>query len=198
MQLSDDAYQKKLAAIKRQQERARERAKDPEVIARKREKQRLALMRQREKERARQADPTYRKAKVEKASRIKASAKPIRSKGLKGRSPSAEEKQIMNAIGQLPCICCMLHGRHSPIISLHHLDGRTKPWAHAKVLPLCAYHHDTPVNSEFEDLIPYHAKGKEGGRKAWELVNDDQWRLLIKCYELAGISLPFEVNVNGE
>ncbi|MOA33025.1 hypothetical protein D3C78_1542830 [compost metagenome] len=27
------------------------------------------------------------------------------------------------------------------MVSIHHIDGRTKPGAHSRVLPLCAGHH---------------------------------------------------------
>ena len=30
---------------------------------------------------------------------------------------------------------------HNPVVSIHHVDGRTKPGAHMRVLPLCAGHH---------------------------------------------------------
>lgn len=30
---------------------------------------------------------------------------------------------------------------HNPVVSIHHVDGRTKAGAHFKVLPLCAGHH---------------------------------------------------------
>jgi hypothetical protein len=50
--------------------------------------------------------------------------KKIASKGLRGRTPTAEEKRIMDAIGRLPCIACWLHGRENPVISLHHVFGR--------------------------------------------------------------------------
>lgn len=80
-------------------------------------------------------------------SQLARAAKPIksmpakRSRGMKGRAPTADERRFMDAAGALPCIACQKDGRHEPVISLHHIDGRTKPGAHLLVLPLCAPHH---------------------------------------------------------
>lgn len=64
-----------------------------------------------------------------------------RSRGLKGRPPTAAEKAFMDLAGKIPCLACMIDGRENHHISLHHIDGRTKPGAHFLVLPLCAPHH---------------------------------------------------------
>ncbi|WP_244428802.1 Ref family recombination enhancement nuclease, partial [Escherichia coli] len=45
------------------------------------------------------------------------------SRGLKGRSLTADERRIQTAIGTLPCIACHIHGQHSPVVSLHHIFG---------------------------------------------------------------------------
>ena len=60
---------------------------------------------------------------------------------MKSRAPNAAEKSHMNLVGSMPCIACEKDRMHNPYISLHHIDGRTKPGAHFKVLPLCAQHH---------------------------------------------------------
>ena len=97
----------------------------------------------------------------------------------------------MDAIGQLPCICCHLSGRYNPVISLHHIDGRTKPGAHKRQLPLCQWHHDVPAEPEqverYADLIPIHAKGSFGGKAAWERHFGDQNSVLAEVYRLAGL-----------
>ena len=33
-------------------------------------------------------------------------------------------------------------------VSIHHIDGRTKPGAHRKVLPLCAGHHQDGTGND--------------------------------------------------
>lgn len=73
--------------------------------------------------------------------REKDAVKRIKSKGMKGRAPTVAEKIFMDRIGSLGCIACLLDGRENPWISIHHIDGRTKPGAHFLVLGLCAPHH---------------------------------------------------------
>ncbi len=68
-------------------------------------------------------------------------ARATKSKGMKGRTPTVEERRVMDAIAQIGCIACLKDGQANPWISLHHIDGRTKPGAHLLVLPLCAPHH---------------------------------------------------------
>jgi hypothetical protein len=60
---------------------------------------------------------------------------------MKGRKPTSAEKAHMSLVGKLPCIACEKDGYYNDYVSLHHVDGRTKPGAHFKVLPLCAQHH---------------------------------------------------------
>lgn len=52
-----------------------------------------------------------------------------------------EEKAYQNAVAELGCIACMLDGRLNNYVSIHHVDGRTKPGAHMKILALCFPHH---------------------------------------------------------
>ncbi|WP_217495113.1 Ref family recombination enhancement nuclease [Vibrio sonorensis] len=77
-------------------------------------------------------------------------------------------------------------------VSLHHIDGRTKPKAHFKQLPLCAYHHDVPISKElqahpeYKYLVPIHAKGSWGGKAAFNALFHSEMALLELCYELIG------------
>ncbi|EAM2773464.1 recombinase, partial [Salmonella enterica] len=99
-----------------------------------------AIARQREK----LADPAWRESQYQKmrntidrriakqkerppASKTRKSAVKIKSRGLKGRTPTAEERRIANALGALPCIACYMHGVISEEVSLHHISGRTAP-----------------------------------------------------------------------
>jgi hypothetical protein len=72
---------------------------------------------------------------------LKSSAKPMKSRGMKGRVPTAAERKLHHDMAGLGCIACLLDGRVNPWVSIHHIDGRTKPDAHRKVLVLCAQHH---------------------------------------------------------
>ncbi|EGQ9864140.1 recombinase [Vibrio parahaemolyticus] len=143
-------FKKQLQQQERQRQRQIERMNDPEYQKKQRDKQQQRIERQK-------AKPV-----------VKKPTKKIASKGLKGRTPTAEERRIMDAIGRLPCIACWLHGRENPVISLHHVFGRVGERAHAYVLPLCCYHHDTLLEADkraqYPDMIPLHAKGKYGGK----------------------------------
>ena len=68
-------------------------------------------------------------------------AKPMKSRGMKGRPPTAEEARFMDAIAKLGCIPCRKDGWENLDVSIHHIDGRTKEGAHFLVLGLCAGHH---------------------------------------------------------
>lgn len=86
--------------------------------------------------------------------------KPMASRGMKGRPPTAEEVRFMDSIAALGCVACCKDGWHSPDVSVHHIDGRTKPGAHLLVLPLCAGHHQdgTGTNPTLIAVHPYKAR----------------------------------------
>lgn len=185
------AFERAKATQERARAKARAKLNDPTEKEKRLQKQRNAAERMRSKQVARLQDPEYRAAQLERAKNKQITKqkttstrqKPLKtktkatSKGLKGRAPTAAEREVMDSIGKLPCVCCLLKGRFTPLISLHHMDGRTKPYAHMMTLPLCAYHHDTPADKstieEYPDLIPYHARGLAGGKKAWSEQNGD-------------------------
>lgn len=70
-----------------------------------------------------------------------------------GRTPTSAEKKHMQLVGAMPCIACAKDGFYNDYISLHHTDGRVKPDAHFKVLPLCSFHH------QHDDTDPYKRVG---------------------------------------
>lgn len=192
------------AAKARQIERQREKMNNPEYQAEQREKQRQQQIRARERMLEKQQSAEYKEKQkqkaIEQAERAKAkqSAKPApkkkASKGLKGRAPTAEEKRIMDALCQLPCVACLRHGQETNLISFHHIDGRTKPLAHAKGIPLCAHHHDTPADKlvieKYPYLVPVHARGTVGGKAQFNKHNGTELELLKMAYSLAGIEMP--------
>jgi hypothetical protein len=47
----------------------------------------------------------------------------------------------MDRVASIGCIACLLEGQFTREVSIHHINGRTKPGAHFEVLPLCAGHH---------------------------------------------------------
>lgn len=129
----------------------------------------------------------------------------LKSKGTLGRTPTADEKRMADKLGELPCICCSVlkdrglvnfddsYDSQIKYVSLHHIDGRTKPKAHFKQLPLCAYHHQVDIEPELRDhpqykyLVPVHATlGSWGGKKAFNELFVSEYLLLELCYELIG------------
>jgi hypothetical protein len=114
----------------------------------------------------------YRAAKEAKTPKL---VKPMKSRGMKGRPPTAEEARFMDRMGQLPCIACQKDGWENREISLHHIDGRTKPRAHFLVLPLCAPHHQQD-DSDIRQRISVH------GRKAtFQARYGAERELLAEC-----------------
>lgn len=107
------------------------------------------------------------------------------TRGLKGRTPLKFESEIADQLAKLPCIACHVHGKYSPVISLHHMHGRTVLGAHEKQLPLCDWHHQglapAEVRRQYPWLIPFHAAGKHGGKADWQRLNGTQEELHEKC-----------------
>ncbi|MDH5359711.1 MAG: Ref family protein [Gammaproteobacteria bacterium] len=202
-------YQKKRLAKQndtqsRALERKQKRMSDPEYINEQREKQIKAS----EKLRIKESSPEYRKkqiakkivqAKIQQAKAATKSLSDIQtvkavkrntSSGMKGRSPTAVEKRLGNKIAGIGCICCLNKGWYTTdmqqqestkFVSLHHVDGRTREWAHAKVLPLCAYHHDTPAPDKAPvELTPIH----RGNKNEWVQINGTEETLLQQVYAL--------------
>ena len=82
----------------------------------------------------------------------------------------------------------MAEQESTKFVSLHHVEGRTKEWAHAKVLPLCAHHHDTPAPSHAPDeLTPIH----RGNKKEWIELNGTEEELLKQVYEMIDEERPW-------
>lgn len=61
---------------------------------------------------------------------------------LSGKTPTKAEKKRIDAICEFGCIVCYLYlDIYSPALP-HHIDGKTKPGAHYKTIPLDSPHHD--------------------------------------------------------
>lgn len=104
--------------------------------------------------------------------------KTMKSKGMKGRSPNAFEKQWHDALASLGCIACYQDGIHQPIVSIHHIDGRTKPNAHIFCLPLCAGHHQDGTGND-KQMIAVHP-----WKSRFEARYGTQMQLLEVCTTL--------------
>lgn len=73
----------------------------------------------------------------------------------KQRPVTAEEKELWSRMAALGCIACLLDGVFNDYVSIHHIDGRTKPDCHKQVLPLCAGHHQAGTGAD-KTLIAVH------------------------------------------
>lgn len=61
---------------------------------------------------------------------------------MKGKPTTKAQKEYHDLLCRVVgCAACRVEGRINLMVSVHHIDGRTKPDAHWKVLPLCAGHH---------------------------------------------------------
>lgn len=94
---------------------------------------------------------------------------------MKGRTPTAEERRWMDAAGQLGCIACRTMGIYQPEISLHHIDGRTKPGAHLMTIPLCYQHHQGGLGEgPFISVHPWKARFEEAYGSQRDLLAECQ------------------------
>ena len=78
---------------------------------------------------------------------------------MKGRTPTAAESRHMAAVRELGCFCCGMMGiaPYPDGTLVHHTDGKTKPGAHFRVIPLCDNHHSR-----------YKKTGLHYNLRAWE------------------------------
>lgn len=92
---------------------------------------------------------------------------------MKGSTPSKADRELWDELASLGCIACRKDGRFNSLVSIHHIDGRTKPGAHRKVLPLCAGHHQDGTGAPGLIAVhPYKARFEaKYGRQA-ELLDD--------------------------
>lgn len=98
---------------------------------------------------------------------------------MRGRAPSAAERKWMDAVARLGCCACRKLGVEQPEVSLHHIDGRTKPGAHMRVIPLCATHHQ--LGKPEGDWVSVHP-----WKRSFEARFGTQAELLEECRALVG------------
>lgn len=99
---------------------------------------------------------------------------------MKGRTRNTAEKRFHDLLAQhIGCIACNRDtggGQRNTHCSIHHIDGRTKAWAHWYVLPLCAGHHQDGTGAPGMTAVhPYKAR--------FETEYGDQMSLLRDCIE---------------
>jgi Recombination enhancement, RecA-dependent nuclease len=70
-------------------------------------------------------------------------------------NPTKPELEFHRQVAAIGCIACLLDGHYNPLVSIHHVDGRTKPGCQRKVLPLCAGHHQNGTGND-KTMIAVH------------------------------------------
>jgi hypothetical protein len=65
----------------------------------------------------------------------------------------------------------MKDGRFNPHVSIHHVDGRTKPGCHLLVLPLCGPHHQDDGSGTIS-VHPWKARFEKRYGAQLDLVNE--------------------------
>ena len=97
---------------------------------------------------------------------------------MKGRTRTAAEKHLHDRLAnEVGCIACRADGNRNMLVSIHHIDGRTKPGAHSRVLPLCAGHHQDGTGAP--GLIAVHP-----WKRRFEDKYGRQLDLLEDCMEI--------------
>lgn len=118
------------------------------------------------------------KIKSAKSGTSKAAPAPRAKLKTKQRAVTDKEKALWDELAQIGCIACFKEGIYEPDISIHHIDGRTKPDCHKLVLPLCASHHQdgTGKNPHYIAVHPWKAR--------FEARFGAQLELRALCFEL--------------
>lgn len=110
----------------------------------------------------------------------KAAPAPKAAMKTKQRAVTSAEKLVWSKLAELGCIACLKDGNYNPHVSIHHVDGRTKPGCHMLVLPLCAGHHQDGTGED-KDMISVHP-----WKAQFELIYGDQLALVAHCMALIG------------
>ena len=107
---------------------------------------------------------------------------------MKGRTPTRQEKEFMNRMASIGCIVCLNQGYSTPVVSVHHMDGRVKTGCHYHVLPLCGRHHQVPDSQKPPRWHSLHVNKTE-----FERAYGTEMELYQQClgiigadYDLAG------------
>jgi hypothetical protein len=99
------------------------------------------------------------------------------------RPVSAAEKQLWDRMAsEIGCIACRVAGRAtSEYVSIHHIDGRTRPGCHLLVLPLCAGCHQQGTGND-KSLVAVHPN-----KARFEKLYGSQLELLDMIHAILGM-----------
>ncbi|WP_257572831.1 Ref family protein [Janthinobacterium sp. UMAB-56] len=73
----------------------------------------------------------------------------------KERAVTTAEKLLWTRLAALGCVACKKDGKFNTHVSIHHVDGRTKPGCHQLVLPLCSGHHQDGTGED-KTMVAVH------------------------------------------
>lgn len=122
--------------------------------------------------------PFKAKARTEKRKAPAPKGKGLRTKQ---RARTPQEIELHDRLAGLGCIACMKDGKFTSYVSIHHVDGRTKPGCHLLVLPLCAGHHQDKTGED-KTLIAVHP-----WKARFEKRYGQQLELVAECMALLGV-----------
>lgn len=99
---------------------------------------------------------------------------------MKGSNPTKAQKAMWTKLAETGCIACRQDGIYNPHVSIHHLDGRTKPTAHDEVIAICGPHHQQDDSTGVWAVHPNKAR--------FEAEYGSQYELMAEQKKLAGVS----------
>lgn len=102
------------------------------------------------------------------------------------RPKTAEDEAFWDRLAkEVGCVACLKDGNFNPHVSIHHIDGRTKPGCHSLVLPLCGPHHQQ------DDTDPAGRVAVHPYKARFERKYGTQEELLAQCHAFLDLELPF-------
>ncbi len=105
---------------------------------------------------------------------------------MKGSNPSVKQKKYHDLLCQrIGCVACLADGIRNHHVSVHHVDGRTKPMAHWLVLPLCGPHHQDQGIDGVVAVHPYKAQFQARYGRQLDLIEQ-----CARSLEEMGVELP--------
>ena len=110
---------------------------------------------------------------------------------MKSRNPTRAEREWMDAITNHGCVVCQREFGIFTETEIHHLDGKTKPGAHLKSIPLCYRHHregedcngytlDTRSRNGLNNVTEQSRNSSSPSRGSLDSATPEQWDRVSK------------------
>lgn len=125
---------------------------------------------------------------------------------MKGRSTTRIQNHYHDLLADVVgCIACRKDGGFTDYVSIHHIDGRTKPHAHWTVLPLCGPHHQDMGIHGFIAVHPWKARFEKKYGRQMDLLREcvvmlDEGGFVVpdEAIEAAGIKKECPTSVSAD